>query len=877
MLRISLILLFIIIGHFASGQRNILEQRLTIQLRQVTAKQILDKISTETGIHFSYHSRILDSDKKIDFILMNESVEDAMELFSKYFPIEYTVVKKQIVLHQRKEDALQVGKNQYTISGIITDSLSGETLPGATVIIKNVRKGTTSNAYGFYSLTLPGESYELIFSYVGYEMKVVTVETHQDIRLDISLSTNNTLLAEVIVEKDENVNDLMQGNEGLLRVNPADLQLMPEFAGENGLIKSLQSLPGIQTHSDASSFFFVRGGNKDQNFILIDEAPVYNPSHLFGIYSVIIPDVAKEINIYKADLPISNTGRLSGLIDIVTRDGNMKDFNVEGNINPLMYRFSVESPLVKDKVSFFTSYRRSNFEWLYRRESENVNLFINDFNFKINWIANQNNRFYLSFFSGQDNYTESNESGNSNSGISWMNHTLTFRWNHIFSGKWFGNATLYTSNYEYNLFPGGEIPWQSGISDIGFKYDLSWYSSPDLTWRFGFSHVAHEINPGNLMGLDENVRQFVPEVFGGNPTNTIFYAQREKTLNDKWEWKAAASIPFWVQRGPLKIYPDTESGRAHQDTMIFNDDEIVSTYIRPDIRLSAGYKISDRTATRISWGLYQQNLHLLSNSVSPFSSFEVWMPSGKKIKPQQSRQISLSVNHQLSDQDIEFITSAYYKRLFNQIEYIDHAQLLMNPKIEHQLLFGNGRAYGIEVSLQRKKGKLQGWINYTWSRALKEFNEINEGGSFPAFYDRPHDLSVFVSWILSRQLIVSANWVYHTGSAFTTPVGFYEYNGSTIAAYGERNNNRLPDYHRLDLSLQWSIPWPKKHYDHSLTLGVYNFYNRHNAISVAFNKTLMDNGNIVLPSNLFSDHQLQTSMRYINGFIPSITYKFKIY
>lgn len=847
-----------------------LQHPIHLEMQQASLDDILAALTQQTGVNFAYDGKALGSQRTLSVSFHNQSLQQVLEHLGRELGFTFSIVRQQVVL--RKSEPVAAPEPRFTLSGFVRDKHSAETLPGATILIRDRNTGTTTNAYGFYSLTLPAGSYEVVFSFVGYQRISQQIELQSNTRVVAELEPDNRLLVEVTIVADDQLESLRKTQTSKLAVNPRSLEQMPGFAGENGLIRSLQSFPGIQTHSDGSAFFFVRGGNKDQNLILMDEAPVYNPAHLFGFYSVIIPEVAKEISIYKADIPIDKSGRLSSLIDIQTRDGNLRNFNLEGALHPLMYRFSLESPIVTDKASFFTSFRRSNFEWIYRQNNPESDFHLQDFNARINWQINDRNRIYVSFFRGNDNYTGREQTGKV--GIAWHNYTTTLRWNRLLSDRLFSNLTLYASEYNYTLFT-GTFPWESGIRDGGLKYDLSWYKQPDLTLRFGASHVAHQLNPGNFSGVPDEVSPFLPKVYAGNASETALYASREKQINERWSWRAGLRLPLWLHKGPARVFTFDDQFRV-ADTLIFQDQQQIQAYMAPELRLSTRYMLASRTSLALSWGNYRQHLHLLSNSASPFASFELWMPSSKNIKPQRARQLAASITHLMPSAGLELTAEAYNKRMYNQIEYTDHATLLLNPLVEGQLRFGQTHAWGLELSLKMKKGRFNGWGSYTWSRVVNRFEHINQGREYPAFYDRPHDVSVFAAWLLTHRLVLSANWIWHSGSAITTPVGFYHFNGSQVPIYDQKNNYRLPPYHRLDMSLTRHLGRPDARYQHNLSFGIYNLYNRHNPISISFNKTQQGDGDFVIPSNWDGSSTLLTTQRYLSGFMPSISYKFSI-
>jgi len=829
---------------------------------------ILNEISEQADIQFSYNSKKINSSQNLSFAAKDQTIDQILSKLCKQLKLDYKILNKQVVLKPTKTSSKS--EQKFTISGTIKDLNTGETLPGATIKLEETSTGTISNNYGFYSLTLPEGNYQLAFSFVGYQDQIRKIQLNKNQSLNMELPFNAELLGEVSISTNEQLEVLEKSQMSRIKVNPKSLNSLPEFAGEVGLIKSLQTLPGIKTHSDGSAFFFVRGGNKDQNLILIDEAPVYNPAHLFGYYSVIIPDVAKEISIYKADLPMDKGDRLSSVIDVQTKDGNMRKTNINGVLSPYMYRFSLEGPIVKDKLSYYISLRHSNFKWIYKREAPNANLFLYDLNAKLNWKINKNNRLYYSFFYGKDNFI--NESSADYGGIRWHNFTSTLRWNHIFNNRLFSNFTIYGSQYNYKLLTQG-ITWESQIGNFSMKYDFSYYLNPDLTFKFGAEQTFQTFNPGNLQEAEEN--PYLPGIAKSQASKTAFYFSSEQNLSEKFSYKAGIRLPMWFNSGPTTIY-QFDTNYNVSDTLVFQDGDQVKSFVNLDPRLSLKYKLNETSSLKLSYGIYHQYIHMLSNSISPFSSFEIWMPSSTNIKPQRADQLALGFYKLLKKTNLEFTAEAYYKKMSNQIDYTSHANLLLNPLIEGELRFGEAKSYGIEFLLRRTKGRLSGWVSYTWSKAIKEIDGVNNDKEFPAYYDRPHDFAIFLSYHLSKRVNVSANWLFYTGSAITTPIGFYSYNDYNVPLYGDKNNDRLPDYHRLDVALNWQLNKQENKYQHNLTFAIYNLYNRYNPVSINFNKIEDQDNNFVVPENLFGTSEIFTTQKYLSGILPSITYKFRI-
>ncbi len=869
MIRKSLFLFLFLLYHLSIfPQQQSLEMLVNIDVSDKPLNEVIRQISEQSGYNFSFNSNRIDPGQPVTLHAQNQPLRMVLTKLAEEIGVEYRLVRNQIILKPGKKVSEQ--PKSFTISGYILDNQTGETLPGATISLDSLAVGTISNAYGFYSVTLSEGDYKLKYSYIGYLTHFENINLNGNREANVQLSLNLETLTEVTITAGETTEQIEKSQMSKIRVNPAALVSLPEFAGEVGLVKSLQTIPGIKTHSDGSAFFFVRGGNKDQNLILIDEAPVYNPAHLFGYYSVIIPDVAKEINIYKGDFPVQTGDRLSSVIEVVAKDGNLKNTEINGVLNPLMYRFSLEGPLKKEKSSFFASFRHSNFSWLIRRDDPDNSLYMYDLNGKLNWQINKNNRLFFSFYYGHDELN--NRENGVSTGLRWFNVASTLRWNHLFNNRHFANAIIYLSNYDYSLFP-DNLEWNSSISNFSLKYDLSYFPNPEKTLKYGASLTSHAFNPGNLVTPDPN--PLLPEVSKSNAGKLAVYASLEQKLSKKLSFKIGFRLPVWINSGPSIVYQyDTNYQVA--DTLLFQDGQTIQSYANFDPRLSLKYSIGRASSVKFSYGIYHQYLNLISNSISPFSSFEIWLPAGKNIKPQQSQQVALGFNSFVGNSGLEFSSEMYYKKMKNQIDYEPHANLLLNPLLEGELRFGDARSYGLELMLRKAEGKVLGWVSYTWSRSLMKNAGVNNDKEFPAYYDRPHDFSIYLSWKYSPTMTFSVNWTYYTGSAITTPIGFYSYNGYAVPLYGEKNNDRLPDYHRLDVALAWLLNKPGNKFQHSLTFGIYNFYNRHNAISVNFNKTETRDGSFVIPGNLFAGKEFVTTQKYLLGIMPSITYKFKL-
>ncbi|MBK8503471.1 MAG: TonB-dependent receptor plug domain-containing protein [Saprospiraceae bacterium] len=632
------------------------------------------------------------------------------------------------------------------------------------------------------------------------------------------------------------------------------------------MIKGLQTLPGIKTHSDGSAFFYVRGGDRDQNLIIIDDAPIFNPAHLFGFYSMVIPEATKEIKVYKSDIPANLGDRLSSIVSIRTKDGNLNKWSFSGSLNPLVNRFALEIPVIKEKASIYTSIRRSNFEWLYQNNNPDLDLAFGDFNFKWNSKVGRKDRLYFTIITGTDVLADLASS----SGISWANVATTLRWNHLFGPRLFLNTTLYSGSYNYRLSLQNNS-WESGIGTISLKTDFNHYINPGLKANFGLEVAAYGFNPGRIS--EGNLLSIFPEINQRITQKRTVYYQIEK-LSRKWQWSAGIRMPSWSNVGPAEYFTFDEDYQVRD--IITQPEGFYNTYVRLDPRASIRYSIDSTSHLKLSLGRYHQFLQLISNSVSPFTALEVWLPSGPNIKPQSAVQFDLDYIKYFPRPRLSLLLGLYYKSLTNQVDYVGHANTVLNPRLEGELRFGEMKAYGFEFLLEKEVGKLRGALSYTFSRAIRQTPALNNGREYPAFQDRPHDVSLMINYQVSDRFLFSAYWTAFSGSAFSSPTGFYQFRNQTIPIYDNLNNDRLPGYQRLDLSFTYRLHRnPVNRFQHSLGFSVFNALAHKNIIAIDFNK-VSEEGKPVIPVNFVSDRDLVSSRTDLIRFFPSLTYKFKI-
>ncbi|WP_295655396.1 TonB-dependent receptor [uncultured Mucilaginibacter sp.] len=753
-------------------------------------------------------------------------------------------------------------QSRFTISGTVKDTLTGETLIGATVRITGpVKKGATTNTYGFYSLTVPKGQDTLSFSYVGYKTIIIRLLVTKNTTLNIDLGASNALNEVVVTDKAASNNNILEPQMGVNKLDIKEISNVPVLLGEKDVIKTIELLPGIETTGDANTGFYVRGGGSDENLILLDGAPVYNASHLFGFFSTFNSDAIKDITLYKGGMPAEYGSRMSSVLDIKMDEGNNKQYTAEGGIGLIASRLKLEGPIVKDKGSFMISARRTYADVFLKLSSDSTlnsaSLYFYDINFKANYRLNDKNGIYLSGYFGQDDIGLKN-----NFSTAWGNTTGTLRWNHLFSGKLFSNTSLIYSNYNYtiqNFDKNSNFQVVSKIEDVNLKEDFEYYLGGNQSLRFGVSAVHHTIEPGDISS--SSTSSFNPQTI----ENRYAY-EFAAYISDNWKPTDKLNIVYGLRFNQfLLIGPGTfdtydSNGNAITGTT-YGSGQTVAHYFNVEPRFSASYTLNDQTSLKAAYNLNTQNIHLLSNSTSSLPT-DLYVMSSNNIKPGISNQVSLGYYRNFDHDNFEFSTEVYYKWLSNEIDYRDNAQLVANQNVESQLLFGVGRAYGIEFFLKKKYGRYNGWIGYTLSRTERKFDGINNDTYFPARQDRTHDISFVNMFNATKRWSFSAVFVFGTGNAVTYPAGKYQIGGITTYYYTNRNGSRLPDNSRLDLGATLEGK-PHKSYHSSWTFSIYNAYNRKNPYSVVFQNT---------DTSPVHTEAVETSLF---GIIPSVTWNFK--
>ena len=735
--------------------------------------------------------------------------------------------------------------------------------------------GLAANSYGFFSLLLPAGHYTLAASYVGYATRVVPLIVRGDTSLTLLLPPAEASLEQVKVIHTTKT-DLSVSRNGLLILPPAVVSEMPSFLGESDVMKSLEMMPGITFFGDGSTFFFVRGGNRDQNQILIDDAPVYNPSHMFGLFSSVTPEAVKTVRVYRGFFPADLGGRLSSVVDIRTRDGDMSRYGAEGSLSPAAIRMTVQGPVVKEKSSIFLAARRSWFGWMPRINDKSIErLRFYDLNGRFNTILNERNRLYLSFYGGNDLFRQRAAGSPTASGITWGNLAGSLRWNHLFGRRLFLNTTLYGGSYDYDLVSSfeDEFSWHSHVADFGVRSDLGWFRRPGDKIRAGLTLSGHNFNPGNIYFHGSVAGGNFPVVPVKNAMGTALYLMREQRIAGPLTLNYGVRLTGWFNMGSTWEYRYDDNMQP-QDSVWYGAGDIYHTSFAAEPRVSASLDLGSHHLS-IAYSLTTQYMHLLTNAITPFSSFEIWVPAGPNLKPQKAHQVQGGW-HTLFGRDTYSIDAGlYYRTMTGQTDYTDHAALLLNPALERDLRQGSARAWGAEVMVVKKVGRLTGGLSYTWSRVRLHTPTVNGGASYPAAYDRPHGMTLSLTYRLSDHWQAGTNMLAASGTPFSAPTAFFRYNGQTIPWYGSRNNDRLPPYFRLDLSLTWKISGPQQRYRHDLTLSLYNATGRRNPFEINFNKIVLPDNTLVTPADFYVPPELVTTQMYLFRVIPSVIYHFK--
>lgn len=745
-------------------------------------------------------------------------------------------------------------QSNYTVSGTVKQKSSGETLLGVTVsIVEKPSVGIVTNEYGYYSLSLPKGNYTLRFSYVGYKQENVRVKLDSNVVVNTNL-VDETNLKEVVVKSKKDNDNLTKATMGTEVLDIKAAAKIPVVFGEKDLVKTIQLMPGVKSSGEGSNGFSVRGGATDQNLILLDEAPVYNASHLLGIFSTFNSDALKDATIIKGNSPSQYGGRLSSVLDVKMKEGNNKEYHVSGGLGLISSRVTIEGPIQKEKSSFMISGRRTYADLIASLSSDfkDIKLYFYDLNAKANLAINSKNKLYFSGYFGKDVLGVSKTFGSN-----WGNATGTLRWNSVVSSKLFSNTSFIYSNYDFNVnftTDGSVINTNSNIKDLNLKQDFTYFLNSNNTMRIGFNIIHHTITPSTTTGSG-----IVNTKKSRKGLENAIYVNNSYKAFDKLSIDYGLRFSFYNVLGG-DVYNVYQNNQLVQSIKL-DEGKFGKTYYNLEPRLSMNYRLNNNSSIKAGYARNTQSLHLMSNSTGG-SPTDQWIGNSYNIKPEVADQVSIGYSRNFMDNAFELNSEVYYKAMQNQIDYRDGTDINTTPDIESELLYGKGRAYGVEVIFKKKTGKLTGWIGYTLSKTERQINGINDGKWYNAKQDRTHDLSVVGIYSLTSRWTLSGAFVYTTGNAVTFPTGKYTLNNMTLYQYGNRNANRMPATHRLDISATYEKP-SKKRFQSSWTIGLYNAYGRSNPYSVTFRESKSDPNKI---------EAVQTSLFQ---WVPSVTYNFK--
>ncbi|MEK6155127.1 TonB-dependent receptor [Flavobacteriaceae bacterium 3-367] len=777
-------------------------------------------------------------------------------------------------------------QQRYTLSGTITEAASNETLIGVSILVPELRTGVTTNEYGFYSLTLPKGEYTVQVSYIGFQDQSLKVSLNQDQRINFGMVEEAEQLEEVVLTEDVEKVNIKTPQMSVVTLATPTIKKIPVVLGEADVIKSLLLLPGVTSAGEGASGFNVRGGAADQNLILLDEATIFNSSHLFGFFSVFNPDAIKDVKLFKGGIPARYGGRVSSVLEIFQKEGNSKELKFNGGIGAVASRLLAEGPIVKDKSAFLIGGRASYAHLFLPLFDVDNRAYFFDLNTKLNYKINERNNIYLSGYFGRDLFSINDSFVNT-----YGNAVLNFRWNHLFSDKLFSNLSLIYSDYSYGLeldFVGFE--WDSGILNLNAKYDLKHYINDKLQINYGLNNIYYDFNPGKIVPSSEDSGIVEDQLTKKFANETAIYVDVQHDVTERLSLGYGLRLSHFVRLGQDEffVYENDNPVLFDPFQLIYTEAEPIDTinpgrganlanFTNLEPRVTLAYSFGQNASLKASYTRLAQYLHLLSNTSSP-TPLDVWTPSGPFVEPQLLDQYALGFFKNIKQGAYALETEVFYKDIQNRIDYIDGANLIANDAIEQVILNGEARAYGLELLLRKNEGRLRGWLAYTLSKSEQRtpgrppFEDtgrsdmetgINLGEWYHTPYDKTHDISIYASYELNKKWSFDSNFIFQTGQPTNFPVGQFEFQGLTVPFFGQRNVERLPDYHRIDIS---ATLVPKKNkgrkWQSEWVFSVYNVYNRRNAASISFRQNQDTGVNEAIRTSIF-------------GIVPAVTYNFK--
>lgn len=769
-------------------------------------------------------------------------------------------------------------QERFTLSGTISDAKTKETLIGVNLFILETKSRTTTNEYGFYSVTLPKGEYTISISHLGHESIEEKISLNQNIKKNFLVSESNQLLNEVVIIDNKKRVDIRKPEMSVNKLTIQEIREMPVIFGEVDIIKSILTLPGVTNAGEGQSGFNVRGGSADQNLVLLDEATIYNSSHLFGLFSVFNPDAIKDLKLYKGGIPARYGGRLSSILDIYQKEGNKNDFHMNGGIGLISSRILAEGPIVKGRGSFVVA-GRASYAHLFLKLFKNPNsAYFYDLNTKLSYSLNEKNNIYLSGYFGRDVFQLSDSFVNT-----YGNAVVNFRWNHLFSDKLFSNLSVIYSDYYYGLkLDIIGFNWDSGIKNYNIKYDFKHYLTDKLKLTYGLQSNYYDFNPGKITPTRPDSGINADQLDKKYALENAVYIDAEHQISEQFAISYGLRASSFLRLGQqtLNTYANDQPVTFNPDFLIYESAEPTGTveygknatiahFENLEPRFAVSYTINDNQSVKGSYNRMSQYLHLISNTQSP-TPLDVWAPSDQYLKPQLLDQVALGYFQNLKDDAYSLEVETFFKKIKNRVDYIDGANLIANEALERVVLNGRARAYGLEVLIRKNSGRFKGWLSYTLSRTEQKVEGrtavetgINNGDWYKTGFDKMHNLAIVANYKWTEKWRFSANLMYQTGQPVTYPDGQYEYEGITVPNFSSRNDNNLPSYHRIDVSAtltpnrnkrrKWKAEW---------VFGIYNIYNRQNAASITFRQNQETGSNEALRLSIF-------------GIVPSATYNVK--
>ncbi len=771
-------------------------------------------------------------------------------------------------------------QTRVTVKGYVRDASNGETLIGATVFLNGTNKGTTTNEYGFYSLTVDPGQYTLMASYLGFQDQRREVDLLGNFTADFELSDAGTLLEEVVVvaeDEDQNVSEVQMSVEQL---DMGTIERLPALLGEVDVLRSIQLLPGVTSVGEGAAGFNVRGGSIDQNLVILDEAPVFNSSHLFGFFSVFNPDAVKNVKLYKGGIPSRYGGRLSSILDVRMKEGNTKQFEAQGGIGTIFSRLSLEAPIVKDKSSFLLAGRRSYIDVLAAPflgdDLADTKLNFYDLTLKTNYRFSDKDQVFLSGYLGRDVFQPGDQAG-----FSWGNTTGTLRWNHLFNDRLFSNLTLYYSDYDYAINFGSDdqdaFDWDASIVNLSAKPEFSYFITPENVLRFGGQGIYYRFEPANAVAISDGDEIDISINNQWAVESAVFLEHELSLFTGKVKLNYGLRASHFAYLGGRPVYEFGEApteGFARPLTGITQTEkgETIKDWFNLEPRIAVQYQLTPQSSLKSSYQRTAQYIHLLSNTTASIP-LDIWTPSTNNIEPQLADQFAIGYFRNFKDNAYEASFETYYKDFQQLIDYVDGADLVLNELVEGQVVSGDGRAYGAEVQVKKVKGRLNGWVSYTLAKTERLTPGVNNNDWYPSRFDQTHNFNLTGFYELSERASLSATFVYNTGTPVTlASSGYYQLGFFVPHNEGNgRNNFRIPDYHRLDLSITLD-PKPEKagkRWQGQWIFGVYNLYGRRNAFTVAGTQS---EGRPILGQSIMTE---SNQLSVVGSPIPSISYNFK--